>query len=327
MPFNAAPAAPDYFNYVPRVGRQSTQFILDQVLRFSFKGVNMDLDGLYALRQRIVSVDKRIGRRAADMRITQQMCDDIPAEWLDVPQSRKDRVFLYLNGGAFCMRIPRIQSAMVARWCRKIGARALMPRYRLAPEHPYPAGPDDCLASYRWLLSHGVPAKNIVICGDSAGGNLTLVTLMRARDAGLPLPAAGVMLSPAMDFSMSGRSAMVNESNDPMFTLPLLRWFGEMYLTEPELYLDPSLSPLTGDFAGLPPLLFQVGTNEMLLDDSTRSAAKANAAGVPVRLEVFEGMPHVFQCMPGLAESRRADKNVAEFLAKHAGWKLVRKTA
>lgn len=323
--FGAVLTLPDYYRVIPRVGSQSTQFILDQVLRFSFKNVQHDASGLYTMRQRVLAVDKRFGRRAADMRITRQMCEDIPAEWLDVPQSRKDRVFLYFNGGAFCMRIPRIQSAMIARWCRKLGARALMPHYRLAPEHPYPAAPDDCLAAYRWLLNHGVPADNIVMCGDSAGGNLTLVTLMRAREAGLPMPAAAVMLSPATDFSASGRSAVVNESVDPMFSLPLLRWFGEMYLTEPELHLHPTLSPLTGDFDGLPPLLFQAGSNEMLLDDSTRAAAKAHAAGVPVRLEVFEGMPHVFQCLPALAESRRADKNLVEFLTSYIGWKSVAK--
>lgn len=323
--FGEALALPDYYRVIPRVGRQSTQFLIDQILRLSFKNLQMDNAGLYAMRQRVLMVDKRFGRRSADMRVVRQMCDDVPAEWLDLPQSRKDRVFLYFNGGAFCLRIPRMQSAMIARWCRKLGARALMPHYRLAPEHPYPAAPDDCLAAYRWVLNHGVAPENIVVCGDSAGGNLTLVTLMRARDAGLPLPAAAVMLSPATDFSASGRSAVVNEDIDPMFNIQLLRWFGEMYLSEPELHLHPTLSPLTGEFEGLPPLLFQVGTNEMLLDDSTRAAAKAHAAGVPVVLEVYEGMPHVFQAMPGLAESRRADRHVADFLGKYAGWKPVAK--
>jgi epsilon-lactone hydrolase len=322
-PFDGALSLPDYYHYIPRVGGQTTQFIIDQILRFSFKGVHMDLSGLYAMRQRIVQVDKRFGRRAADMRITDTVCDDVPAQWLEVPQSRHDRVFLYLNGGAFCMRIPRMQSAMVARWCRKLGARALMPHYRLAPEHPYPAAPDDCLAAYRWLLAHGVPANNIVICGDSAGGNLTLVTLMRARDAGLPLPAAAVLLSPATDFSASGRSAVVNESIDPMFSLPLLRWFGELYLTEMELYLHPTLSPLTGEFHDLPPMLYQAGSNEMLLDDSTRAAAKAHAAGVTVKLEVYEGMPHVFQTLPGIAETRHADRSIVEFISANTHWKPV----
>lgn len=321
--FAAPHAAPDYYRYVPSLSGQSAQFLVDQILRFSLKTMRMDRNGVYAMRQRVAAVDARLGRLPRDTELSEQWCDDVPGHWLKVRGSRDERVLLYFNGGAFCMRIPRMQAALIARWCRASQARALIPHYRLAPEHPYPAGPDDCLAAYRWLLSHGVPAANIVVCGDSAGGNLTLVTLMRARDAGLPLPAAAIMLSPALDFSLSGRSAIINADTDPMFSAPLLRWFGEMYLTEPDLHLDPTLSPLTGDFKGLPPLLFQVGSNEMLLDDSTRAAAKAHASGVTVFLDVFEGMPHVFQYISQLAESKRADKLVAQFLEKYAGWKRL----
>jgi epsilon-lactone hydrolase len=115
--------------------------------------------------------------------------------------------------------------------------------------------------------------------------------------------------------------------SDVMFSLPVLRWFASMYLTEPDLHLHPTVSPLTGDFTGLPPLLFQAGTGEMLLDDSTRSAAKAHAAGVPVRLQVFEGMPHVFQYLSLFPETQLADRHLAEFLATYAGWGPVVKSA
>ena len=318
--FVARIAAPPYYRVIPHKGRESAQFIIDRLLRFSFKRFAITNDAIHDMRKRIALVDHNLGQLAGDVRISRQRCDEIRAEWLEVPQSRLDRVFLYLHGGAFCFRIPRIQSAMIARWCRQSGARALMPLYRLAPEHPYPAAPDDCFSAYRWLLNQGVPASNVVICGDSAGGNLALGVLMRARDEGLPLPAAAVLLSPATDFSLSGRSATVNEASDPMFSVRMLRWFGEMYLTEPELLLAPSVSPLTGDFRGLPPLLFQVGSNEMLLDDSTRAAAKAHASGVDVQVDVFDGMPHVFQGIPQLPESKIADKYVAGFLEAKAGW-------
>ena len=316
-------SAPPYYRLIPHMGSESAQFIIDNLLRFSFKRMSFSNDVIHELRKRIATVDHNLGQLSTDIRITRQDCDEVRAEWLEVPQSRLDRVFLYLHGGAFCFRIPRIQSSMIARWCRTSGARALMPVYRLAPEHPYPAASDDCLAAYRWLLNNGVPARNIVICGDSAGGNLSLVTLLRARAEGLPLPVAAILLSPATDFSLSGRSAAVNEASDPMFSVAMLRWFGEMYLSEPELHLTPLVSPLTADFTGLPPMLFQVGSNEMLLDDSTRAAAKAYGSGIDVQLDVFDGMPHVFQGIGQLPESKLADKYVAEFLETRAGWGRV----
>ena len=321
--FVARIIAPPYYRVIPHMGRESAQFIIDHLLRFSFKRLAITNDAIHDMRKRIALVDHNLGQLGNDIRIFRQVCDELRAEWLEVPQSRPDRVFLYLHGGAFCFRMPRIQSAMVARWCRQSGARALMPVYRLAPEHPYPAAADDCLATYRWLLNQGVAAENIVIGGDSAGGNLTLVTLMRARTEGLPLPAAAMMLSPATDFSLSGRSATVNEASDPMFSAAMLRWFGEMYLGEPELYLTPFVSPLTGDFTGLPPLLFQVGSNEMLLDDSTRAAAKAHGSGVDVQLDVFDGMPHIFQAFGQLPESKMADRRIARFLEAKASWTRV----
>ena len=316
-------SAPPYYRLIPHMGSESAQFIIDNLLRFSFKRMSFSNDVIHELRKRIAMVDHYLGQPAANVRITRQDCDEVRAEWLEVPQSRLDRVFLYLHGGAFCFRVPRMQSAMMARWCRTSGARALMPVYRLAPEHPYPAASDDCLAAYRWLLHNGVPARNIVICGDSAGGNLALVTLMRARAEGLPLPIAAILLSPVTDFSLSGPSAAVNQTSDPMFSTAMLRWFGEMYLSEPELHLTPLVSPLTGDFTALPPMLFQVGSNEMLLDDSTRAAAKAHGSDVDVQLDVFDGMPHVFQAIGQLPESKLADKYVAEFLETRAGWGRV----
>ncbi|MBK7684634.1 MAG: alpha/beta hydrolase [Rhodocyclaceae bacterium] len=318
--FASTLAAPAYYRLIERQGNQAFLAVVESLMRLTFKRLQPGAITIDAIRRGAAAVDTRLGRTDADVTITRQMCDHVAVEWLDVPQSRPDRIFLYLHGGAFSVRLPKMQTAMVARWCRALGARALMPRYRLAPEHPFPAGPDDCLAAYRWLLDHCGDATQIVIAGDSAGGNLSLVTLLRARDAGLPMPAATVALSPAVDFSMSGRSAVVNEAVDPLFTVAMLRWMGEMYLPEMEMYMSPHVSPLVGDFTGLPPLLFQVGGNEMLLDDSTRAAAKAHASGVKVQLDVFAGMPHVFQAIPQLAECEIADASVFAFLANNAGW-------
>ena len=325
MPDSFAPLViqPPYFRLVERRQNRPMIAAIELMLRMTLKRIKPGTVGIDGVRRIVATLDKRLGtpdRRAA---VSLQPWEHVRLEWLDVPRSRPDRVFLYLHGGAFALRLPTLQTAMVARWCQALGARALMPRYRLAPEHPFPAGPDDCLAAYEWLLERVGDARRIVIAGDSAGGNLALVTLLRARDAGLPLPAAAICLSPVVDFSLSGRSAVVNEATDPMFTAALLRWFGELYLGEPELFMDPHVSPLVGDFTGLPPLLFQAGTNEMLLDDSTRAAAKAHAAGVKVRLDVFEGMPHVFQAIQQYPAAEVADASLYEFLDRHAGWDLA----
>jgi epsilon-lactone hydrolase len=311
---------PPYFRFIERQLEKPVVAAVELLLRMTIKRINPSRVSVEAMRRITATLDSRLGKVEQDVTITSRQCDQVPVEWLDVPQSRPERIFLYLHGGAFAFRLPKMQTAMVARWCRALGARALMPRYRLAPEHPFPAGPDDCLAAYRWLLDHCADPRQIVIAGDSAGGNLTLVTMQRARDAGLPMPAAAVCLSPAVDFSLSGRSAVVNEDTDPIFTTKLLRWFGELYLTEPDLYMNPQVSPLVGDFSSLPPLLFQVGTKEILLDDSTRAAAKAHAAGVQVQLDVFDRMPHVFQAIPQYAETKIADANLYEFLLRHADW-------
>lgn len=326
MPDSFAPPLiqPPYFHFIERRRGQPVIAAIELMLRMTLKRVSPTAVGIEGVRRIVAQLDKRLGRPDRQASISRQPWEQVLLEWLDVPQSRPDRVFLYLHGGAFALRLPTLQTSMVARWCKALGARALMPRYRLAPEHPFPAGADDCLAAYEWLLERVGDARRIVIAGDSAGGNFALVTLLRAREAGLPLPAAAICLSPVVDFSLSGRSAVINEKSDPMFTAKLLRWFGELYLDDPELSMNPLVSPLVGDFTGLPPLLFQVGTNEMLLDDSTRAAAKAHAAGVDVRLEVFDGMPHVFQAIPQYPAAQIADASLYEFLGRHAGWTMDR---
>jgi acetyl esterase/lipase len=322
MPDSFAPllVQPPYFRFIEKRRGQPVAAAIELMLRMTLKRISPGAVGIEGVRRIVAQLDKRLGKADRQASISRQPWEHVQLEWLDVPQSRPDRVFLYLHGGAFALRLPTLQTAMVARWCKALGARALMPRYRLAPEYPFPAGSDDCLAAYEWLLERVGDAQRIVIAGDSAGGNFALVTLLRARDAGLPLPAAAICLSPVVDFSLSGRSAVVNEESDPMFTTRLLRWFGELYLDDPELFMDPLVSPLVGDFTGLPPLLFQAGGNEMLLDDSTRAAAKAHAAGVPVRLDVFDGMPHVFQAIPQYSAAQLADASLYEFLGRHAGW-------
>ena len=288
------------------------------MLRLTAKRMRfLDAD-IAELRARQAELDQKYGRLDPEARSTPVDCDGVAAEWIDIPGSRPDRVLLYLHGGAFMFRFPRTHPGMCARWCRRLNARALMVDYRLAPEHRFPAAPEDCHRAYRWLLGERTDPKNIVIAGDSAGANLALVTLHRIKMAGEPLPACAAMLSPVVDFTLSSRSLVSNEKRDPIFRLAALIALRELYAS-PEQFLDPSVSPLYADYAGFPPLLFQVGGIEVLRDEAIRAAERAHAAGVDVELEIWEDMAHVFQAL-ALPQSDAANERIVRFIARHTGW-------
>lgn len=254
-----------------------------------------------------------------DVRRTPVDVGGVRGEWVEVPQSRPDRVLLYLHGGGFALRLPNLYAQFAARIGRELGTRALLVDYRLAPEDPHPAAVDDCLAAYRALLAQGIPARNIVLGGDSAGGNLTLVTLQGMKAQGLPLPACAFAISPAVDCTLSSRSFVANERSDAVFRLATLLALRGHYAGAERL-LDPSVSPLFGDLAGLPPLLLQAGTREMLRDDAVRFAERARDAGVDVELELWHGMQHCFQLLQFLPESGRAIAVIARFAERNTGW-------
>lgn len=271
------------------------------------------------LRKRQLDFGRRLANIPTDVRREALNCDDVSGEWLTPENAVAGRVILYVHGGAFVAQSPDLHVTMVAPWCRELRSQALMVDYGLAPEHPYPAAIDDVHAAYRWLMSEGWNPKEIVLAGDSAGGNLALALLHRLKGAGEPLPVCAVLLSPLVDFTLSGASIVRESRRDPMFTLAFACAIRGQY-APPERFLDPTVSPLFGDFQGLPPLLFQVGSTEMLLDDSTRAAARAHAAGVQVELEIWHRLPHVFQALPMLPEARQAAKRIVDFIARHATW-------
>jgi epsilon-lactone hydrolase len=310
---------PPYVRFVaPQQGRWRLLW-LNWLLRYTVKrrmGAHADIAQLRLqqaeLGARFGAVDREVSRTPVD-------CGGVAAEWLELPESRPERVLFYLHGGAFMFRFPATHAGMAARLCRRLGARALMVDYRLAPEHPYPAAPDDCFAAYRWVRSQGADPRQIVIAGDSAGANLVLATLHRTKAAGEPLPACAVLMSPFVDFTLSSESLVTNERRDPMFTLAGMLRLRRLY-APPECYLDASASPLFADFQGLPPMLFQVGSTEMLRDDSARTAAKAHDSGVPVELEIWRGMPHVFQALSMLPQATTAIDSIVRFIGPRAGW-------
>jgi acetyl esterase/lipase len=241
----------------------------------------------------------------------------VSAEWILPVGIAAERVVLYLHGGSYIAGSINSHRALAANIAVQAGARALVLDYRLAPEHPYPAALDDALAAYRWLQSEGVPTNEIYIIGDSAGGGLTAALLLALRDAGDPLPAAGILLSPLTDMTFSGETIKTKEKADLILYFEKERQFAPLYLgrTDPR---DPLVSPLFGNLHGLPPLLIQVGSDELLLSDSTCLAEKAKTAGADVTLEVWEGMQHVWHFAASfIPEGREAIKRIGEFVLAH----------
>jgi acetyl esterase/lipase len=243
----------------------------------------------------------------------------VPAAWLRAPPLRDDerRVLCYIHGGAFIIGAPSTHWDLGLRLAEAVDARPLLFDYRLAPEHPFPAAVEDCLAAYRHLLARGVRPRDILVAGDSAGGNLMLAMLLALRDAGDPLPAAAVALSPVTDLTLSGASYRTRAGDEAILTRPIMERAVDWYLPSGIDRRDPQVSPLFAELRGLPPLLVHVGTHELLLDDSLRLAERARAAGVDVTLKVWDAMFHVFHGVTFLPEARRAHAEIAEFARRH----------
>ncbi|QYC41973.1 Monoterpene epsilon-lactone hydrolase [Nonomuraea coxensis DSM 45129] len=237
---------------------------------------------------------------------------------LELRRTAGEDVLLYLHGGGFVVGSPRVTAHVTAALLRHLDGRAVSPDYRLAPEHPFPAAPDDCLAAYRELLDSGVDPRRLVVAGDSAGAALAVVTLTRARDAGLPMPAAAVLFSPAVDLTLSGASMRSKDGVDPFFAPADLAWLFERYLAGAD-GAAPEASPVFADLTGLPPLLIQAGSSELLLDDAVRLAGRAGADEVAVTLEVVPRQPHVFQLDDRSAEAAAALERAGRFLATRLG--------
>lgn len=241
-----------------------------------------------------------------------------PAYWVRTPDPvRKRQVLLYIHGGGFILGSAKTDLSLPLR----IGPLAELPvlsvDYRLAPEHPFPAAVDDVLAAYRWLLKSGYRAQDIGVLGDSAGGALTLSLVLAAREAGLPLPGALVVLSPVTDLTGAGDTRTTLDGDDPLFTPDAsLRWAAYLGGRDPR---DPIASPVFANLRGLPPLLIQVGTREILLSDSVRLARVARVANVDVTLDVWDGMWHVWQGAAGVPEAEEASREIAGFLTEHLG--------
>lgn len=239
------------------------------------------------------------------------------AEWITPENAIEGRAVLYLHGGGYVIGSISTHREFACRIANATNSKVLIVEYRLAPEHLFPAALDDAVSSFKFLLEEGYRASRLAIIGDSAGGGLTLALLLRLRELSVELPSCAICLSPWVDLTMSGDTMKSHASLDPVVSEESLKMMAQLYIG-PEDSKNPLISPLYGDFSGFPPLLIQVGTAEVLLDDSRRLAKKALEQGVQVTLHEFEGLIHVFQAFAALApESAQAVDEIGAFCALH----------
>jgi acetyl esterase/lipase len=242
---------------------------------------------------------------------------NIPAEWVVPKNVRSDAVILYLHGGGYVMGSINTHKSIVARIAEASQSQGLLIDYRLAPEHPFPAAVEDATNAYKWLMKEKFDPKKIIIAGDSAGGGLTVSTVINLKEKNLPLPAAVVCISPWVDLAMTGESLLTRAAIDPMVQREGAAEMAKLYLGSKDPR-SPLASPLYADFSKFPPMLIHVGTAEVLMDDSARMAKKAKEAGVDVTYEPWQDMIHVWHFFADiLPEAREAINAIGKYILKH----------
>ncbi len=251
---------------------------------------------------------------ADDISVVEIDAGGIPAEWVAAPGVADDRAVLYLHGGGYVMGSPTTHRKLAGEVSRASGARVLLIDYRLAPEHQLPAAVDDAVQAYGWLLAEGIAPGSIAVAGDSAGGGLTVATLLALRDGGLAPPAAAVCISAWVDFTGESASIVSRADRDPIVNAGDLKRFSAWYLGDADVRAS---SPVHADLSDLPPLLVHVGDDEVLLDDSVLLAERAGAAGVDVTLEVWPEMFHVWHAFAGrVPEATAAVEQAGAFIQR-----------
>ncbi len=253
----------------------------------------------------------------AEIKCTQAGIPGIPAEWITPPIVEKGRSILYLHGGYFISGSIESHRHLAGSIAHAARARALIIEYRLAPEHRFPADVEDAVTAYEWMLEQGSEPGQVFLAGDSAGGGLVLSCLLALKERGLPSPAGGVCLSPAADLTFSGESWKNNLKKELIVNPYTAEKLQSIYLGDADAR-NPLASPVFGDLRGLPPILIQVGSDELLLSDAQMFAESARQAGVEVRLEVWPGMQHVWQYAASrLPEGRQAIEKIGDFIRQH----------
>jgi epsilon-lactone hydrolase len=289
------------------------QEVLDAILRRSAFPVGSDVNEQRQQLRDLTSAQPL----PAEVTVTAGVLGGVPTAEITIDGVEPRHVVLYFHGGVYAIGDAFLAAELASQVGRRTGARVISVDYRLAPEHPYPAAVDDALAAYEALLQNGARPSDIVFAGESAGGGLAVATLVNARDHGLPLPAAAYVMSPYADLTLAGTSMDTKAKADPLLSRELLRPRVGDYTAGQ----DPAaglISPIFADLSGLPPLIIQAGTHEVLLDDAVRLAGRAAAADVEVTLEITPGVPHVFQAYhPILDEAAAALDRAGRLLSAH----------
>ena len=268
------------------------------------------------LRRWVVKLDEFLIRKHSSSVPVESIAGQDSYLWINnVPGVT--RTILYLHGGGMVVHVPGMYKKWAQRFGPAVNARVLLVDYRLAPEHPYPASNDDCFAAYQWLLKEqGIDPESMVIAGDSAGGYLTLATLLRIGESELASPACAIALSPLTDFSFGSPSIFTNESSDPLLSNQLIPLVRNMVLGD-HLCTDPMISPVYADLSAFPPLQVHVSSNEMLRDDGVRIVELARQQGVTADLCEWRKTTHVHPLLDGIPESAQALNKMSLFIARH----------
>jgi len=280
--------------------------MVDQILR----SAPFDLGGDAAAQRPLLEQMLTAQPLPADVRVRPADLGGIPVIVIDIAGAEPRGTIFHIHGGGFALGSAAGSAGLASALARKTGMRAVSAGYRLAPEHPYPAALQDVTAAYRALAGQAGRAGHVVVSGESAGGNLALGLLIAARAQDLALPAAALLLSPITDLTVTGSSYAGKAHADPAVTARAIRTRAADYLAGADP-ADPRVSPLSADLTGLPPLLIQAGSHEVLLDDATRLAARAAADDVAVILDITPGVPHVFQAFAALLDEADAALNRA----------------
>ncbi len=280
------------------------------VLKLAFKGQNLSIEQNRARGAQMGGMT----RIPKDVDVERFSIDGIPAAWVRPETGSRQRVVLHFHGGGYVTGGIDSHLMMAIPMAQTLKTNVLLPEYRLSPEHPHPAALEDALKTYRWLLAEGYSAENIVISGDSAGGGLSLATVLSLRDNGDPLPGAVVCISPWADLTHHGQSHSSRAESDVILKTSTLKEWALCY-TDASNLSNPLVSPVFGDFRGFPRLLIQVGSDEILLDDSVMVAEKARAAGVDITLRIWKGLWHVWPALGDMIpETRLAFNEIKTFL-------------
>ena len=274
---------------------------LDAILRQSAFPVDSDVNEQRRLLRELLSAQPL----PADVAVTEGALGGVPTAEITVDGIEPRHVVLYFHGGVYVMGDASLAADLASQVGRRTQARVISVDYRLAPEHPYPAAVDDALAAYKALLEDGIATSSIVFAGESAGGGLAVATMVNARDHGLPLPAAAFVMSPYVDLTLAGTTMETRSQVDPLLSREALQARVDDYTSGQDAALG-LISPVFADLSGLPPLIVQAGTHEVLLDDALRLARQAADADVEVTLDITPGVPHVFQAYYSILDEAAA---------------------